>query len=409
MLNYRFSQRGLTAYNKHCHINQDTQWSRLWLLEPKVIFLNHGAFGACPITVLKEQQTLREQMEKRPLCFFNEELEALLNAARRELATFVGANSEDLVFVPNTTTGINSVLRSLKFEAQDELLTTNHEYKSSYDALEYAARRSGAILTVAKIPFPISSEEQVVESVLEKVSPRTRLALLSHVTSSTGLILPIPTLVRKLSELGIETLVDGAQAPGMLPVKLSSIGATYYVGSCHKWLCSPKGAAFLYVKSYKQATIQPLLFGYNPFWTPIDSMNFPAKFGWTGTNDPTPYLCVPEVIRFMNSLLPNGWSALMEHNHKQAVKARQILCDMLSIPLPSPNEMIGSMAGVPLPKNTTSSLQDTLLDCFGIEVPVIPWPTLDQTLIRISAQIYNTQVQYEYLASVLSNLLAKLH
>lgn len=373
-------------------------------------FLNHGSFGACPKQVLAVQQRLRSQLEQEPLRFFGREWEPLLDNARSKLAAFVGADVQDLVFVPNATTGVNSVLRSLTFSPEDEILTTNHEYNACRNALDFVASRTGARVVVAKIPFPIDSPQQVVAAVIERVSPKTRLALLDHVTSQTGLIFPIQELVKELQQRGVDTLVDGAHAPGMIPLNLEEIGATYYTGNCHKWLCAPKGAAFLYVRRDKQLEIRPLTISHGTNSPRTDKTCFQLEFDWTGTDDPTAYMCVPEAIAFMGSLLPGGWRELMQQNHHLVLQGRQLLCEALEVQPPCPEEMIGSMAIVPLPTMLENrdfmSIHDELFDKFGIQVQMIPWQEKPRLLVRISAQIYNTLEQYEYLTKVLKGLLS---
>lgn len=285
-----------------------------WSLDPAITFLNHGSYGACPLPVLEAQQRLREQLEREPLRFFMREYEALLDTARSQLAAFVGAEVDELAFVPNATTGVNSVLRSLPFTPSDEILTTNQEYNACRNALNFIASRTGAKVVVATVPFPLESPNQVVEAVMERVSPRTRLALLDHVTSQTALIFPIQELVNKLAARGVDTLVDGAHAPGMVPLNLHEIGATYYTGNCHKWLCAPKGAGFLYVRRDRQSAIRPLTISHGANSRRTDKSRFQLEFDWTGTDDPTAYLCVPEAIQFLGSLLPGGWSQLMQNN-----------------------------------------------------------------------------------------------
>lgn len=390
---------------------QSSTFQQLWLLDSSVTFLNHGSFGACPKAVLEAQQRLREQLEHEPLRFFGREWEKLLDDARRKLAGFVGADAEDLVFVPNATTGVNSVLRSLVFQAEDEILTTNHEYNACRNALDFIASRTGARVVVAKIPFPLESSEQILEAVIERVSRKTRLALLDHVTSQTGLIFPIQQLVKQLQQRGVDTLVDGAHAPGMLPLNLSEIGATYYTGNCHKWLCAPKGAAFLYVQRHKQLEIRPLTISHGANSPRTDKSRFQLEFDWMGTDDPTAYMCVPEAIAFMGSLLPGGWNELRQRNHQLALQARQLLCEALNVSMPCPDEMIGSMAVVPMPEVLESrnfmSLHDELFDRFGIQVQVVPWQEQPNLLVRVSAQIYNTREQYEYLGKGLRTLLTE--
>lgn len=387
---------------------QTLDFQQLWSLDPDVMFLNHGSYGACPKTVLAVQQRLRYQLESEPLRFFGREWEPLLDDARHKLAGFVGCDIQDLVFVPNATTGVNSVLRSLRFAPEDEILTTNHEYNACRNALDFIASRTGARVVVAKIPFPIDSPQQIVSAVIAGISPKTRLALLDHVTSQTGLIFPIQQLVQELQARGVDTLVDGAHAPGMIPLNLRDIGATYYTGNCHKWLCAPKGAAFLYVRRDKQSEIRPLTISHGANSPRTDKSRFQLEFDWMGTNDPTAYICVPLAIAFLGSLLPGGWTELMQRNHQLALEGRQLLCAALGVLPPCPAEMIGSMAVVPMPEKLENynfmSLHDELFDRFGIQVQVIPWQESPRLLVRISAQIYNQRQQYEYLAKTLKEL-----
>jgi isopenicillin-N epimerase len=381
-----------------------------WSLDPTVTFLNHGAFGACPIPVLARQQALRQQLEREPLRFVMRELEPLLDEARGALAAFVGADSADLVFVPNATTGVNSVLRSLSFSPGDELLTTSHAYNACHNALTFVAQRSGAKVVVAPIPFPIASPAQILEAVLAATSSRTKLALLDHITSPTALIFPLQRLVEALTAQGIDTLVDGAHAPGMVPLNVSQIGAAYYTGNCHKWLCAPKGSAFLYVRRDRQAQIRPLTISHGANSPRTDRDRFQLEFDWTGTHDPTPYLCIPEALQFMSSRLPQGWLGVMAHNRALALQARQILAEALEQPLPCPDEMVGAIATMPLPpvfgtpqcsERGIDVLQDWLWTTHQIEVPIIPWVNPPQKLIRVSAQRYNCQGQYRNLALAL--------
>ncbi|MEO6488117.1 MAG: aminotransferase class V-fold PLP-dependent enzyme, partial [Thermoanaerobaculia bacterium] len=377
-----------------------------WFLEPDITFLNHGSFGATPRVVLARQDELRLRMEGEPVRFMVRELEALLDEARAELAAFLGADPEGLAFVPNATAGVNAVLRSLDLDKHDELLVTNHEYNACRNALEHVASQEGARIVVVDIPFPIASPEDVVARVLERVTDRTRLFLIDHVTSQTALIMPVERLVAEMRERGIDTLIDGAHAPGMLPLDLRSVGAAWYAGNLHKWVCAPKGAAFLYTAQNRRYTVHPIATSHGANSTRTDRSRYLLEFDWTGTYDPTAYLSVPTAIRFIGSLVPGGWPEVMRRNHDLALRGRDILAHSLGIQPPAPDNMLGSMAALPLPDGTSASapslygdpLQDLLLERFNIEVPIVPWPAPPKRLIRISAQLYNSADEYERLA-----------
>ena len=384
---------------------------RDWMHDPTLAFLNHGAFGSCPRPVLEQQSEWRLRMERQPLQFLARELETHLDAARGELAEFVGAAAEDLVFVTNTTTGINTVLRSLEFQAGDELLVTDQEYNASRNALNYVAERSGARVVVAKLPFPVREEGELIAPILDAVSPRTRLALLDHVTSSTGLVLPLEQIIDELSARSIDALVDGAHAPGMIPLNLQELGAAYYTGNCHKWLCAPKGAALLHVRRNRQELIRPLTISHGANSPRTDRLRFQIEFGWTGTWDPSACLSVPAALRFIGSQLPGGWPAVMARNHALALAARKILGEALKTPEPCPPEFIGSLASLPIPDAPANALprppifeyplQDEIRLCHHIEVPILAWPAPPKRLLRIAPHLYNSLPQYEALATAL--------
>ena len=315
----------------------------------------------------------------------------------------------NLVFVSNATEGVNAVLRSLEFKPGDELLVTDQEYNACRNALNFVAARSGAIVVVAKIPFPLKSVEEIVGPVLAGVTPRTKLALLDHVTSQTGLILPIARLVKELSARGVDTLVDGAHAPGMVPLNLREIGAAYYSGNCHKWLCAPKSAGFLHVQPHLQRDIRPVSISHGANSPRTDRSRFQIEFAWTGTHDPSARFSVPESIRYLGSLLEGGWPAVMARNRTLALAGRDVLCRALGIEQPCPDEFIGSLASIPLPDSSEAlippiyldPLQNRLHDKHHIEVPIMPWQTHPHRVIRISCQLYNSLPQYELLAKAL--------
>jgi isopenicillin-N epimerase len=385
-----------------------------WLLDPEITFLNHGSFGATPLAVLSRQDEFRSRMEREPVRFLVRELEPLLDEARGELARFVGADPEDLAFVPNATAGVNAVLQSLDLTPDDELLVTNQEYNACRNAIDYVAGRSGARVNVVEIPFPIDDPEVVFERVVAGVTDSTRLLLIDHITSQTALIFPVERLVAEMNARGIDTLIDGAHAPGMIPLDLRAIGSPYYAANLHKWVCAPKGAGFLHVRPDRRDGIRPVAISHGANSPRIDRSRFHLEFDWTGTFDPTPWLSVGEALRFLPSLVDGGWPEVMQRNHALALRARDILCHALEIEKPAPDDMLGSMAAFPLPDGTATEapslygdpLQDVLLEQYRIEVPVVPWPHPPKRLLRVSAQLYNRVEEYERLASALIECVA---
>jgi isopenicillin-N epimerase len=391
----------------------------LWTLDPDVVFLNHGSFGACPREVLEVQRAWRDRMEAEPVTFLGRELEGHLDRARAEVASFIGADPEDLAFVANATAGVNTVLRSLRFAPGDELLALDHEYNAALNALRFAAERDGARVVVAPVPFPIDDPEAVVAAVLAAVTPRTRLALISHVTSPTALVLPIERLVAELAARGVDALVDGAHAPGMVPLRVGELGAAYYTGNGHKWLCGPKGTAFLHVRRDRQAAIRPLAISHGANDPRTTRSRFRLEADWTGTADPTAHLSLPAAIGFIGRLRPGGWAEQMAANRALALAGRELLCAALGIGPPSPDTMVGSMASFPLPGRRSPDgeepLGERLLTRHRIEVPVMDFPVPaarepgrepSARLLRISAQAYNRIGQYEVLAGALLEELA---
>lgn len=405
--------RSMTKTPTNFKIHEPAADPALWVLDPQVIFLNHGSFGACPRAVLERQRDLRERLERGPVQFLLRELEGRLDEARGVLAQFLGADKASLVFTANATEGVNTVLRSLEFKPDDELLVTDQEYNACRNALNSAAGRAGAKVTVAPVPFPLKSPDEAVEAVISRVNSRTRIALVDHVTSQTGMVLPIARIVKELDARGVDTLVDGAHAPGMVPLNLREIGAAYYAGNCHKWLCAPKTAGFLHVRADRQKLIHPLSISHGANSPRTDRSRFELEFGWTGTIDPTSRLCVAESVRHVGSLLPGGWPEVMARNRALALAAREVLCRALKMEAPCPEECIGSLASVPLPDAKEKpepplyldALQDRLRNGPGIEVPVIYWPAYPKRLLRISAQLYNSLPQYEKLAGAIRNLI----
>ncbi len=372
-----------------------------WTLDPSIAFLNHGSFGACPAEVLAVQAAWRDRMERQPVAFLARELDGLLDDTRRAVGAFLSADPEGLAFVPNATTGVNAVLRSLAFEPGDELLTTDHEYNATLTTLRAVAARDGADVVVAPLPFPTTGPEQLASAFLAHVTSHTRLAVLSHVTSPTALILPVEPIVGALAARGIDTLIDGAHAPGMVPLDLDRLGAAYYAGNGHKWLCGPKGAGFLWVRADRRDRIHPTIVSHGANDPATDRSRFRLEFDWVGTADPTAALTLPAAIDWVGRLEPGGWPGVMGANHALALAARDRLVAALGIEPPAPDGLLGSMAAVPLRGLATDADARRVqleLVAAGVEVPLTGWPVRGarrdvtdaprQVLLRVSAQRY---------------------
>jgi isopenicillin-N epimerase len=391
--------------------------ARFWDLDPTITFLNHGSYGAAPRPVLEAQAAWRARMEREPVAFFAHDLEPALDAARDALGRFIGADPDDLAFVHNASTGIMTVLRSMRFAAGDELLITDHAYNAARNALDFVAEQADARIVEVQIPFPGTDVDAFVDTLLASVTSRTRLALVDHVTSPTALVLPIDRIVAELAERGVDTLVDGAHAPGMIPLDLRSIGAAYYAGNCHKWLSAPKGSAFLHVQRDRQAHVRPLTISHGANARRTDRSRFRLEFDWTGTDDPTAYLAVPDAIRFGEGLVAGGWSSLHARDRDLAREARDRICSVIGEPQPAPDEMLGSMVAVPISVEPPSAAVPlaTYADPWhaglidrGFQVPITPWPARRsgpwRRLVRVSLAPYNDRADVDALAEAIGQL-----
>ena len=429
-----------------------------WALDPDLDHLNHGSFGATPRVVLEEQRRLQDALEASPVAFMYRELEPKLDEARARLAALVGADPAGLVFVSNATTGVNTALAVLTGqvpawggapdtipEAQvgpgDEVLILDPEYNATANAVRFHCGRVGATVRVLKVPFPIADASEVTERVLSAVTDATRLFVVDHIVSQTGLVLPLEDLIGPLRERGIETLVDGAHGPGQVALSLDELGAALYTGNCHKWLCTPKGSALLHVREDWRTRTRPLVISHGANATRSDRSPLHMEFDWPGTDDPTPFLVLPTALDVLEGLIEPvgeqpagatatgpfhnahqapGVSALQRRNHELCLAGRDLLRDALGIDAPAPDAMLGSLAALPLPPypaqhataNTPAARGPLDLDPLAvwlhderrIEVPVFPLPSdPSQAILRISAQAYNHLEQYERLAAALTD------
>ncbi len=383
----------------------------LWTLEKERIFLNHGSFGACPNFVIEEQRKWQDLMEREPVRFFEELMPDLLLKARASLGTFLNCSPDDLAFVSNATSGVNTILRSLRFEQGDEILVPNHAYQACRNSIDFVAKRWGANVVEVAIPFPIDGPQTVVELMTSACSERTKLVMIDTVTSPTGLRMPFEALTEFFEGKGVEVLLDAAHGIGMIPLNLGELGASYVTSNCHKWLCAPKGSAFLYVRKDKQSKIQPLTISHGHTFPLGDTTRFRHEFDWTGTQDISGWCSIPAVIEGMAEFVEGGWLAIMQHNHDLAIQGRNVLCERLGIEPPCPDEMVACISTIQLPGNIPEKekmhepdpLHHILSEKYNIQVPVWSWPSPEGRYLRISAQLYNSIDEYEQLAEALVN------
>jgi isopenicillin-N epimerase len=377
----------------------------MFLLRPGVVFLNHGSFGACPRPVFKAYQAWQLELERQPVEFLGRRFKDLMREARQALAAFVGADADDLVYVPNATTGLNIVIRSLPLRDGDEVLATDHEYGALDRTWRFICGKRGARYINQPLPLPIESAEQVVEALWARVTERTRVLFLSHITSPTALILPAAELIQRARAAGILTVIDGAHAPGQIPLNLAALGADFYSGNCHKWMMSAKGAAFLYARRVVQPLVKPLVVSWGWETEEPGPSRFLDEQEWQGTRDIAAYLSVPAAIQFMAE---HDWPRVQRECHELVRYARERVGGLTGLPpivLDSP-EWFAQMAALPLPPCDLDALKRRLYDEFAIEIPTVDCH--GRHFVRISIQGYNTQADVDALVEALKVLLPQI-
>jgi len=373
---------------------------RLFQLDPDVVFLNHGSFGACPRIVTRAYQDWQRRFERQPVLFMRE-LSGFFAQARQALGEYLCAPPDDLAFVINATHGVNMVTHSLRLQPGDQILTTNHEYGACINAWNFACERTGAELVRRAIDLPVKDPEEVVAGFWEGVTPRTRVIYLSHVTSPTALTLPVAEICRRARQAGILTVVDGAHAPGQIPLNLPELGADFYVGNCHKWMMSPKGAGFLYVRPEHQETIRPLIVGHS-YYPDRTGPGFPAHVEAIGTRDPAAALTMPTVVDFMRKY---HWDEVRQDCKTLLTTALEQITEITGLPplYPLNSGFYSQMAVAPIaPAFTPEEVQAHLLAPGRIEMPVFRWENYH--VMRISVQGYTTEEDIAALVAGVKNL-----
>lgn len=380
----------------------------LFLLDPNVTFLNHGSFGATPRPVFEAYQDWQRLLERQPVLFLGRDFPALDHDARQVLGTALHTSTDDLVFIPNATHGVNIITRALHLSPGDEILTTDHEYGACDNAWRFICNKTGAQYIRQPIPVPFSSQEAILESLWQGVSEHTRVIYVSHITSPTAVCFPVEAICARARQEGILTVIDGAHAPGQIPLDLPAIGADFYFGNCHKWMLSPKGAGFLYARPEVQGMIEPLIvsWGYSANSETTTGSTFVDLLQWAGTRDPAAALSVPAALLFMEEY---HWEDVRQQCHEWLMQAVNRLCDFTGLPSIYPNEpgTFYQMASVPLPElRSPEILKTRLYDEFSIEIPILEWN--GQTLMRISVQGYNTIQDLKALIDALEILLPQV-
>jgi len=387
------------ADQRHRQLRQE------FLVDPDVTFLNHGAFGACPRPVFERYQAWQQELERQPVEFLGRRFRTLMADARAQLAAYLGADEDEVVYFPNVTSALNAVARSLPLAAGDEILTTDHEYGALQRTWTFVSEHRDAPLVIRSVPLPLADAETVVETVWAGVTPRTRVLFLSHITSPTAITFPIRPLIERARAKGIWTVIDGAHAVGQIPLDLHELGVDFYGGNCHKWLSAPKGAGFLYVRKELQHLIEPPVVSWG--WRPTDPgpSPFVDQLERQGTRDPAAYLSVPAAIDYQRD---REWPSVRDECHELVRLARQQMHELTGLqPLVDDDSTwFTQMAALRLPPCDHETLKRRLYDEYRVEIPAQRWN--DHTWLRISAQGYTTRADVERLISAVRELLPQL-
>jgi isopenicillin-N epimerase len=368
-----------------------------WALDPDLAYLNHGSFGAVPRAVMEYRAALLDRIELDSVRFFAFDLPDLLTDAREKAAGFIGADPDGFAFVSNATAGVNTALRAAPIGPGEEILVTDHGYEACTLAAEHVAARRGATVRLAEIPVPVGDPDEVRAAIVDAVTPSTTWAVIDHVTSPSGLVWPITDIVRDLMDRGVRVIVDGAHAPGQVPLRVSELGAAAYAGNWHKWTCAPKGSGFLWVAADWREEVRPLVISHGAGHRGEEGRRFRATFDWTGTSDPTPYLSVPAALETVGAMLRGGWDAVMERNRATVLDMRDRIVEETGLAVVGPDVMVGSMVSFVVPSerrpagpaaDVATDLVRHLLDDHGVVVGAGTRRGTDEVYVRISAHLH---------------------
>ena len=374
----------------------------VFLLDNNIIFLNHGSFGACPKPIFEEFQRLQLELEQEPVHFIQKKLPVYLKEAKKPLAKFIGCDAEDFFFTPNPTFAVNTIMRSLKLQVGDEILTTNHEYGAMDRTWNFYCKKSGAKYIRQEISLPIISKEQILEEFWKGYNSNTKVIFLNQISSSTALIFPVKEICDKAQQLGLITIVDGAHVPGHIDLNISELNPDFYTGTLHKWMLAPKGSSFLYVKKEFQADIDPLVvsWGYESL-APSES-RFLDYHEYQGTQDVSQYLCTPKVIEFLEE---NNWKEKSKACRKLVLDNYQRFCDLVGTqPICTiSEEFLGQMASIPIRTEKPMELKELLYSKYKIQIPIMPLN--DKIYMRYSMNVYNSQEDLDILYRAITDII----
>lgn len=378
---------------------------RFFSLDPEVHFLNHGSFGATPMPVFETYQAWQRHLERQPVLFLGRQLDGLLKESRSRLGDYLNTEADNLVYVPNATHAVNIVARSLPLQPGDEILTSDHEYGACDNTWEFVCQKTGAVYQHQPIPLPVSSSDEIFEQFWQGITSHTRVIYLSHITSPTALRLPVEAICARARQSGILTIIDGAHAPGQIPLDMESVNADFYTGNCHKWMLCPKGVGFLYARPEVQSLVEPLVVSWGYHSTPqtTTGSRFIDYLQWTGTKDPAACLAVPAAIHFQHA---HDWDQVRTVCHDMLRSTIHRICTIVSLQsvVSLSSDLYYQMGIAPLPTNIDLAVLKTrLYDEFHVEVPIVDWN--GQKFVRISVQGYNTQSDLDALCQGLSTLL----
>ena len=372
----------------------------LFFFQEGITYLNHGSFGACPKIIFEDYQKWQIQLETQPVQFLTDKLYEALRNSRESLAAFLGCKHDEILFFQNPTTAISNIIYNLNLNPEDEVLMTDHEYGALVRAWNAWGLRNKVKIRNAKIKLPLESKSKFFDDVLKKISSRTKVLFLSHITSPTGLVFPIEEIVDFAKQKKIITIIDGAHVPGQIELNIHKLGCDFYTGALHKWMCGPKGTSFLYVKKEHQNWIKPVVYSWGKNGDDPESSEFLQNFQWQGTRDMSAFLTVPKIIEYFFSKIERSRS-----KSKKIIQGsiQQFQSVLRTEPISNGNEFLGQMISYPIPKNTDKNLKMTLWQKYRIEIPVFEWN--NKKFIRLSIHLYNDQKDIDSLMNALRTIL----